>query len=178
MAKVAFSKLNKIKNLETKEIQFNDLTIEVEQYLPLSEKVDLMTRVIEQSGNGEEGFFNIVKLDAYYRIEMIKTYTNISFTDKQTEDPTKLFDALVLNGIWEEIERAIPESEREYIWDNIIALAREITSYNHSVMGFMKMLIANKDNLEFDASELMETLNNPEALTLLKGMVEKTGLMG
>ncbi len=179
MAKIAFSKLNKIKNLAPITFQMGEnVSIEVEQYLPLAEKVELITRVIEQSGNGEEGFFNILKLDAYYRIEMVKAYTNISFTEKQLEDPTKVFDALMLNDTWAFIEDKIPESERKYIWDNILVLAREITSYNHSVMGFMKMLIANKDNLEFDATELMETLNNPEALALLKGMVEKTGLMG
>jgi hypothetical protein len=82
MAKIAFSKLNKIKSLPAITKNYGEIDIEIEQYLPLSEKVDLMTRVIEQSGNGEEGFFNIVKLDAYYIIEMIRGYTNISFTEK------------------------------------------------------------------------------------------------
>lgn len=176
MAKVAFSKLNKIKSLEAKEYVFNGVTIEIEQYLPLADKVGLMTRVIEQSGNGEEGFFNIVKLDAYYHIEMVKTYTNISFTEKQLEDPTKLYDALVLNDVWAFVEDKIPQSEREYIWDNILALAKETTNYQNSVLGVLKNITAQSETLDFDLTDLLDKINDPEALTLLKGMVQKTGL--
>lgn len=176
MAKIAFSKLNKIKSLPVVEISIDDQKVLVEQYLPLEEKVNLIASVIEQSGNGEEGFFNIVKLDAYYIIEMIKAYTNISFTEKQLEDTTKLYDAIRLNDVWAAVEDAIPDSEKDYIWNNILALAREITTYNNSVLGVLKAISNDRDNLNFDVEEIMKNLNDPEALTLLKGMVEKTGL--
>ena len=176
MAKVSFTKLNKIKSMQPIIVTIGDQTIEVEQYLPLEDKVDLITNVIEQSGNGEEGFFNIVKLEAYYIIEMIKAYTNISFTEKQLEDTTKLYDAIRLNDVWAGVADAIPECESEYIWNNILALAREITTYNNSVLGVLKAISNDRDALNFDVEEIMNKLNDPEALTLLKGMVDKTGL--
>lgn len=176
MAKIAFSKLNKIKSLPVVEISIDDQKVLVEQYLPLEEKVNLITSVIEQSGNGEEGFFNIVKLEAYYIIEMIQAYTNISFTEKQLEDTTKLYDAIRLNDIWAVVADAIPGTESEYIWNNIMALAREITTYNNSVLGVLKAISTNRDNLNFDVQEIMNNLNDPEALKLLKGMVDMTGL--
>lgn len=176
MAKVSFNKLNKIKSFDPIEITIGDQKIEVEQYLPLEKKVDLITSVIEQSGNGEEGFFNIVKLEAYYIIEMIRAYTNISFTEKQLEDTPKLYDAIRLNDMWAAVADAIPGAEREYIWSNIMALAREITTYNNSVLGVLKAISNDRDALNFDVTEIMNKLNDPQALTLLKGMVEKTGL--
>ena len=176
MAKVNFTKLNKIKSLPVVEISIDDQQVLVEQYLPLEDKVNLITAVIEQSGNGEEGFFNIVKLEAYYIIEMIRAYTNISFTEKQLEDPTKLYDAIRLNDIWAAVADAIPGAEREYIWSNIMALAREITTYNNSVLGVLKAISSDRDNLNFDVQEIMNNLNDPEALKLLKGMVDMTGL--
>ena len=176
MAKIAFSKLNKIKSLPVVEISIDDQKVLVEQYLPLEEKVNLITSVIEQSGNGEEGFFNIVKLEAYYIIEMIRAYTNISFTEKQLEDTTKLYDAIRLNDIWTVVADAIPGAEREYIWSNIMALAREITTYNNSVLGVLKAISSDRDNLNFDVTELMNQINDPQALTLLKSMVDMTGL--
>ena len=176
MAKVSFSKLNKIKSFDPIEITIGDQKIEVEQYLPLEKKVDLITAVIEQSGNGEEGFFNIVKLEAYYIIEMIKTYTNISFTEKQLEDTTKLYDMIRLNDVWAAVADAIPAEERCYIWENIMALAREITTYNNSVLGILKAISNDRDNLNFDITELMSQIKDPEALSLLKGMVDLTGL--
>jgi uncharacterized protein YpbB len=176
MAKIAFSKLNKIKSLPVVEISIDDQKVLVEQYLPLEEKVNLMTSVIEQSGNGEEGFFNIVKLEAYYIIEMIRAYTNISFTEKQLEDTTKLYDAIRLNDVWAAVADAIPEAEREYIWNNILALAKEITAYNNSVLGVLKAISNDRDGLNFDVEEIMKNLNDPQALTLLKGMDDLTGL--
>lgn len=176
MAKIAFSKLNKIKSLPVVEISIDDQKVLVEQYLPLEEKVNLITSVIEQSGNGEEGFFNIVKLEAYYIIEMIRAYTNISFTEKQLEDTTKLYDAIRLNDIWSAVANAIPGAEREYIWSNIMALAREITTYNNSVLGVLKAISNDRDNLNFDVTELMNQIKDPQALTLLKSMVDMTGL--
>ena len=176
MAKVSFTKLNKIKSLSPVEITIGDQKIEVAQYLPLEDKVKLITSVIEQSGNGEEGFFNIVKLDAYYIIEMVKAYTNISFTDKQLEDATKLYDAIRLNDVWAAVADAIPGAERSYVWENIMALARETTAYNNSVLGVLKAVSSNRDDLNFDITELMEQIKDPEALSLLKGMVDLTGL--
>lgn len=176
MAKLSFTKLNKIKSLPVVEISIDDQKVLVEQYLPLEEKVNLITSVIEQSGNGEEGFFNIVKLEAYYIIEMIRAYTNISFTEKQLEDTTKLYDAIRLNDVWAAVADAIPVAEREYVWNNILALAREITTYNNSVLGVLKAISNDRDGLNFDVQEIMNNLNDPEALKLLKGMVDMTGL--
>ena len=176
MAKVSFTKLNKIKSFDPIEITIGDQKIEVEQYLPLEKKVDLITAVIEQSGNGEEGFFNIVKLEAYYIIEMIKAYTNITFTEKQLEDTTKLYDMIRLNDVWAAVADAIPACEREYVWNNILTLAKEITTYNNSVLGILQALSNDRNALNFDVTEIMDKINDPEALKLLKGMVDMTGL--
>lgn len=176
MAKLSFTKLNKIKSLPVKEISIDDQKVLVEQYLPLEEKINLITSIIEQSGNGEEGFFNIVKLETYYIIEMIRAYTNISFTEKQLEDTAKLYDAIHLNGIWDVVADAIPELERSYIWNNILSLAREITTYNNSILGVLKAISNDRDNLNFDVKEIINEIKDPEALTLLKSMLDETGL--
>jgi hypothetical protein len=46
MAKIAFSKLNKIKSLPAESYTFGEHTIEVEQYLPLEDKIDLIEAVM------------------------------------------------------------------------------------------------------------------------------------
>lgn len=177
MAKLAFSKLNKIKNVSDKIISIGDNDIILKQYLPLADKLELIIAVIEQAGNGEEGFFNLVKLEAFYRIEMVKRYTNISFTDKQLEDIPKLYDALILNNIWNTIISEIPEQEQEYIWNNILSMAKEITTYNNSILGILKSISQNYDQLNLDATEIQKKIGDPENLALLKAMVNKTGLV-
>lgn len=172
MAKVPFSKFNKIKTLPPKTIDFMGEKITVAQYLPLEEKINLIQTVIELSGNGEEGFFNIVKLRTYYTIEMIKAYTNISFTEKQQEDITKLYDAIILNKLWLEVEKAIPDIELEDIWCNLLDLAREVTNYNHSALGILKTVTTDYDNLNFDADAIKQKLNDPNSLGLLRTIMK------
>lgn len=175
MAKVSFTKLNKIKSLEPVDVQLGEETISVVQYLPLEKKLAIMQNIIEQAGNNEEGFYNIVKLTVFYTIEMLRAYTNISFTEKQLEDPQKLYDIIVLNNIWNEVKKAIPQSELTDIWENTCALAREITDYNHSALGILNLVSNDYDNLNLDVKEMTEKLSDRTNLTLIKDLLTKLG---
>lgn len=175
MAKVSFTKLNKIKSLEPVDVQLGEETISVIQYLPLEKKLAIMQNIIEQAGNNEEGFYNIVKLTVFYTIEMLRAYTNISFTEKQLEDPQKLYDIIVLNNIWNEVKKAIPQSELTDMWENTCALAREITDYNHSALGILNLVSNDYDNLNLDVKEMTEKLSDRTNLTLIKDLLTKLG---
>lgn len=173
MVKVNVTKLNKIKSLDPIDIKIGEETISVVQYLPLEKKLTVMQNIIEQAGNNEEGFYNIVKLTVFYTIEMLRVYTNISFTEKQLEDPQKLYDIIVLNNIWETVKDSIPEKERDYIWDNTCALAREITEYNHSALGILKLMSDDYENLNFDVQEITEKLSDRTNLDLVRNLLTK-----
>lgn len=173
MVKVSLTKLNKIKSLDPIDMKIGEETISVVQYLPLEKKLTIMQNIIEQAGNNEEGFYNIVKLTVFYTIEMLRAYTNISFTEKQLEDPQKLYDIIVLNNIWETVKDSIPEKERDYIWDNTCALAREITEYNHSALGILKLMSDDYENLNFDVQEITEKLSDRTNLDLVRNLLTK-----
>jgi hypothetical protein len=173
MVKVSLTKLNKIKSLDPIDIKIGEETISVVQYLPLEKKLTVMQNIIEQAGNNEEGFYNIVKLTVFYTIEMLRVYTNISFTEKQLEDPQKLYDIIVLNNIWETVKDSIPEKERDYIWDNTCALAREITEYNHSALGILNLLSNDYDNLSLDTTDMVNKLSNVDNLKMLREILTK-----
>ena len=173
MAKVSFTKLNKIKSLEPIDIKIGEETISVVQYLPLEKKLAIMQNIIEQAGNNEEGFYNIVKLTVFYTIEMLRAYTNISFTEKQLEEPQKLYDIIVLNNIWNEVKKAIPQSELTDIWENTCALAREITDYNHSALGILNLLSNDYDNLSLDTTDMANKLSNVDNLKMLREILTK-----
>lgn len=173
MVKVSLTKLNKIKSLDPIDIKIGEETISVVQYLPLEKKLTIMQNIIEQAGNNEEGFYNIVKLTVFYTIEMLRAYTNISFTEKQLEEPQKLYDIIVLNNIWETVKDSIPEKERDYIWDNTCDLAREITEYNHSALGILKLMSDDYENLNFDVQEITEKLSDRTNLDLVRNLLTK-----
>ena len=79
MAKVAFSKLGLVKNQEIKNLEFNGQNIEIKQYLPVNEKLQIIATVLNKLLD-EHNFENPIKFDVFLAIEIIKSYTNISFT--------------------------------------------------------------------------------------------------
>ena len=56
MAKIAFSKLGLTKDKldEFQTVEFNDQTVEVKQYLPIAEKAELISRVLNNSVDDDD----------------------------------------------------------------------------------------------------------------------------
>ena len=94
MAKIAFSKLGLTKDKldEFQTVEFNDQTVEVKQYLPIAEKAELISRVLNNSVDDDAGYYNNLKLDMWLALEIVYAYSNINFTEKQKSDPMKLYD--------------------------------------------------------------------------------------
>ena len=111
MAKISLTKLGLKVNQDIKTIEFNGQTIEVKQYLPVNEKLALIGNVINFA-HDENNFSNPVKISIYTTLEIMYNYTNINFTDKQKEDPAKLYDMLISSGLVAEVINAISEAEK------------------------------------------------------------------
>ena len=174
MAKIGFTKLGLKQNNEIKTITFNEQVIEVKQYLPVEEKLELITNVLELS-HDSNNFSNPVKVSVYTTLEIIEKYTNINFTDKQKENPTKLYDLLIGNGIIAEIVNAIPEAEYNEVLCGIKDSIDAVYTYQNSVLGILDTIKTDYSNLDLDATAIQEKLADPEALAFLKDVVTKLG---
>ena len=175
MAKIAFGKLDLRKNQEVVELQVDDdVVVEVKQYLPINDKLELVSSIVNtavEDGN----IVNYGRLDVLFAINIIKAYTNISFTEKQLEDVAKLYDLLVSSGFYETVKNIIPKSETEYIYNLIYKTASDIIAYRNSAVGIMEALSQDYKNLEFDAEALQKKINDPESLSFLKEVLTKMG---
>ena len=98
MAKISFNKLTPIKSIDPTIITIGENEITVELYLPMADKAAFVERVLNAVID-DTGFINPMRLDVMFHIELIKTYTNISITDKMMENPSKVYDLLVLNNV-------------------------------------------------------------------------------
>ena len=174
MAKVAFTKLNLVKNINVVNIQINEQIIEVKQYLPITEKLELISNVLNQCQD-DNNFINDAKMYLFMNLEIIYKYTNISFTDKQKEDPAKLYDLLAGNGVMNQIIAAIPQMEYDCISTWLRGIAEHIYSYRNSVYGILDAMSKDYSNLELDASKIAEDIGNPESLSFLKEVLSKMG---
>ena len=174
MAKLAFTKLGLKPNNEITMVDFNGQAIEVKQYLPVEEKLELITNVLELS-HDQNNFSNPVKVSVYTTLEIIEKYTNISFTDKQKENPTKLYDLLFSNGLVYSVIKNIPQEEYDVLIKGIYDTIDAVYKYQNSILGILETISKDYSEMNFDLSELQQKLANPEELGLLKDIVTKLG---
>ena len=174
MAKIGFTKLGLKPNNKIVNIEFNEQIIEVKQYLPVEEKLELITNVLELS-HDSNNFSNPIKVQVYTALEMIDKYTNISFTEKQKENPTKLYDLLNGNGILEKIIDAVPQIEYDELIHGIYDTINAVYSYQNSVLGILDTISQDYSNLNLDATEIQKKLADPENMALLKNIMTKLG---
>lgn len=174
MAKIGFTKLSLKRKNEVKTITINNNQIEIKQYLPVNEKLDLIARVIN-GAHDQNNFPNPIKIEVIGTLEMIMAYTNISFTEKQKEDIPKLYDLLEENGVIKDIISQIPEDEYNFIIDGINKTVDAVYAYNNSVLGILESVSQDYSNLDFDIEKIQQVISNPENLELLKDVLTKLG---
>jgi hypothetical protein len=174
MAKIAFTKLGLKLNKDIKTFMFADQEIEVRQYLTVSEKLDMISRIINNSADDMK-FYNVGKLNIFMTLEIIYNYTNINFTDKQKEDVTKLYDFIVSSGFYDAVVEWIPEEELDWIEETLMDTVDSIYKYQNSIMGILDTISQDYSSLDFDATEIQKKIGDPENLALLKGIMSRLG---
>lgn len=174
MAKVSFNKLGLKAQNNIKTIEINGQNIEIKQYLSVNDKLELIGNVINLSAD-ENNFSNPVKVDVFTGLEIIRAYTNITFTEKQKEDPAKLYDLLIENKILYKIISEIPYDEQEYLFNNIKRCVDSVYNYKNSIMGILETISQDYSNLDLDASEIQKKIGDPENMALLKEILSKLG---
>lgn len=179
MAKVPFSKLQASVDGGATDVSYynkagDEVYYEVKHYLPMKEKLDLVSRIINQSID-ENGFYNPMRVKLYMVLEVTFAYTNLSFTDKMKEDPFKLYDILVSTGIFTDIVNVIREKDWSEIQESVWSTIKNIYDYRNSVVGILDTMKMDYNNLNLDAMNIQEALANPENMELLRSVLAKLG---
>ena len=174
MAKISFNKLTPIKSVDPTVVTIGENEITVERYLPMADKADFVERVLNAVID-DTGFINPMRLDVMFHIELIKTYTNISITDKMMENPSKVYDLLMLNHILGAVLEVIPEEEYEDLMNDVGECAKHTVDYLNSFAGMIKNVVANYDATKMNVEEIMKTLDDPEKIGLVKDVLDKIG---
>lgn len=175
MARVAFTKLGLKVDKDIKTIDWMDQEIEIKQYLPVNDKLEMISRIINNSGDDDMKFYNVGKLEIFMALEFVFTYTNIGFTDKQKEDVCKLYDLIISSGLYGRIISEIPKVEREWIEDTLMDTVESIYNYHNSALGILDAMQTDYNSLDLDATEIQQKLNDPDNLALLKGIMTRLG---
>ena len=175
MAKVSFTKLGLTKNSNVSIIEWGDQKIEVKDYLPMSEKLELVSTIINNSID-DNGYYNPMRVYIHTIIEIILAYTNITVTEKQKEDILKLYDLFVSSGLSGKI---IGETINPYEYKQIQSWIHEtinsIYNYKNSVMGILDTISEDYSELNLDAEQVQQQLSNKENFALVRDILTKLG---
>ena len=174
MAKLSFTKLGLAQNKAVKTFDYNGQVIEVKQYLPVNDKLELISSVINLSAD-DNNFANPLKVSVFAVLEILETYTNISFTEKQKEDPCKLYDLFVGNGLSAKIMAEIPTEELAELLTGIEDSIEAVYKYRNSIMGVLEAVQGDYEGLSLDAQNIQAAMADPDNLSLLKNVMTNLG---
>lgn len=174
MAKVSLKAITPVKKVDPQIIKIGEQEVEVIQYLPINDKLALVERVLNLTID-DTGFLNPVRLEVYAILEIVKTYTNISITDKMMENAPSTYDLLMINEVLDHVIAAIPEDEYDAIFDAIEDCAEYTVKYLNSFVGMMKTVTNDYDATKMNVEEIMKTLDQPDKIGLVKDILDKIG---
>ena len=176
MAKVSFSKLGLTKNTDIKNFEYNGQNIEVKQYLPINDKASLVASILNYTlNNGENRFPNPLQIEVFTMLLVIEKYTNITFTEKQKEDPAKLFDLITGSNLWDLIVMNLNANDYGMLLKYIRESINSYYDYHNSIFGILDSINNDYNNLNLDATEIQKALGDPENMALLRDVLSKLG---
>lgn len=167
MAKISYTNLKLKTKEDVKNVKYQDLDIEVLQYLPIENKNSIVQLTLQNSKTSQ-GEYDMIMIDMLFHVYLIYLYTNINFTEKQKENPSKIYDSFKSTGLLDEIILAIPEEEYEELFNYLEETLESSINYRYSlygsVSGIINELTSNTQGAinainQFDPSQFQNVLD-------------------
>jgi len=174
MAKISLTKLKLTPKENVHTITWNEQEIEVKQYISIEDKLNMISEVLNAAAD-ENKFYNPGKIDMFFALKTIDYYTNVSITDKQRENPIKLYDNFISSGFYTDVFHAIPEDEIGYVYKVMMETVEQIYKYNNSAYGILDALGTDYKDLDFDIQKLIGDIRDKKDVEFLNDVMTKLG---
>lgn len=155
--KISFNNLKLKPDLSTTEFNFEGKEIQVLNYLDINNKYDLIMITLQKSE--ENGIYNPLKLEMYFHLHLIYLYTNITFTEKQKEDESKIYDILKSNGFIYQFLNTIKDEEYNFLFEMLNETKNELMKYKNTAGSVIQSIIQDLPKNAQIASEIVESFD-------------------
>ena len=162
---VDFNSLELKFNNQVKPIDVNGKKIEVQQYLPVEEKLSLVSVSLQRSL--ESGVYNSIKKDIFFHLNLIFMYTNILFTEEERKDPFVLYDKLDSNNIINKVVDVIPDTEYDFLVKSMEEQEAALIKYQTSVAGILDNFITMLPAQAQAAADIVENFDKDKYLEVI-----------
>lgn len=170
MEKVKFEDLGIKFSEDTEKIIFNNKEIEIKKYLPISQRYDIIMIALQKAY--EDGVYNPLKLDEYFNLNIIYSYTNIEFSDELREDEDALYDMIETSGLLNAVLLAMNKDQYQEMVNTLTEITDVKQTFENSVAGtlrkFFNEVSLNADQMQqivdnFDKDKYLEVMNFAKA---------------
>lgn len=144
-------------NKESKKILIGDKEIQVLQYLPIKDKIDLIEITLQKADEGN--IYNEMKLDMYFNIYIIFSYTNLEFTEEQKQNVMQLYDELESCNIFARVINVIPDEEYNLLFDWLKITKEENLKYRNNVAALLRTFIQDMPKNAEAAAQIMQNFD-------------------
>ena len=149
-----------------------EYTLRVLQYLPIKDKADLVSYVVNAAIDENTGCFSPVRVNVYYGIGIMMQYCRIKFDDV---DVVEAYDIIDSTNILDIVMNAIPEEERVFMESLLNDTIGDISRYNSSLAGMMHSMSGEATNLDESIQAILEKIKNKEGLEVLSEIKNVVG---
>lgn len=146
--------------------QFQDKTIGIRKYLPIEEKNDLIN-ISLQFAETASGLYDEVKLDVFFHLNLVYSYTDLEFSTDDKIDEYELYDKLVCSGFLDEFVSHLPEDEYNYLLEAVDVAKNNKINYNQSFASVVKTFIEDLPGNIKDAAEILDSFDKNKFVDLL-----------
>ena len=174
MAKPTFAKLKLTLQEPIKKFNWGEQEIEVKQYISIQDKLNMISEVLNAASD-QNRFYNPGKVNMFFTLKTIDYYTNLSITEKQRENPIKLYDYFMSSGFYRAVFKHIPEDEIGFIYNTMMDSIEQIYKYQNSAYGILDTISADYNGLDLDAEKISQKITNKENVEFLNEVMSKLG---
>lgn len=169
-----YKELNLSTSIKEVPVKIDDaIELSVRTYLPIAEKISLITYVVDHALDESTGRFSPVRVGLFFDLAIAHFYGGIDFEDDVIA--LDAYDAMEVNGILTQIVSAIPQEEYDNIMSLVLETVKDIADYNSSFAGILQ--IASQDSV--DLTQQIETalgqVKNREGLEILSEIKNVVG---
>lgn len=150
-----------------------DKELTVRNYLPMAEKIALISYVVDHALDESTGRFSPVRVGLFFDLAVAHFYGGINFPDEVKA--LDAYDALETNFVLNAIISAIPQDEYVSMRELVIETTNDIADYNSSFAGVMQIASQDADGLGNQIEELLGKVKNREGMELLSEIKNVVG---
>jgi len=113
----------------------------------------------------------------YFNLYIVYFYTNLNFTDKQKEDPAKLYDQMESNGLITQVIAHMDEDEYANLLTYLETIRDEMLTYKNTAGAVLQTIVQDLPRNAAAAAEIVNSWT-PEQFDQVKRLAQMANATG